>query len=75
MCYRRRAGGSTSKGMEHDPCWCWRAGRRGAARAGKQAGEERPSGDGAQREEKNASGRDGARKRSRPPPGRDAHDN
>jgi hypothetical protein len=38
LCYRRRrAGGSTSKGMEHDPCWCWRAGGRGAARASEQA--------------------------------------
>jgi hypothetical protein len=59
--------------MEHDPCWCWRAGRRGAAHSGEQAGEERPSGDEAQREERDALGWDGARERSRWPPGWDAH--
>jgi hypothetical protein len=64
---------STSKGMEHDPYWCWRAGGRGAARASEQAGEERPSGDGAWREERDAPGRDGSWERSRRLPGRDAH--
>jgi hypothetical protein len=75
LCYRRRhAGGSTFKGMEHGPCWYWRADGRGAARASEHAGEERPSGDGARREERNVPGQDGARERSRWPPGWDAHD-
>jgi hypothetical protein len=46
-----------SKGMKHGPCWCWRAGGRGAARAGEQAREEQSSGDGARREERDAPGR------------------
>jgi hypothetical protein len=49
-------GGSASKGMEHDPCWCWRAGGRGATewgwstereagciKAGWSTGEESPA--------------------------------
>jgi hypothetical protein len=43
------------------------------AGVGEQAGEERPSGDGARREERDAVGRDGARERSRRPSGWDAH--
>jgi hypothetical protein len=49
------------------------AGGRGATRAGEQAGEERLSADGAQREERDAPGRDGAHERSRRPLRRDAH--
>jgi hypothetical protein len=55
--------------------------RRGARRlkgwsttragAGEQAGEERPSGDGARREKRDASRRDGARERSHRPPRRE----
>jgi hypothetical protein len=51
-----------------------RADGRGAARAGEHTREERPSGDGARREEQNVPGRDGARERSRRPLGWDAHD-
>jgi hypothetical protein len=43
------------------------------AGAGEQAGEDRPSEDGAWGEERDALGRDGARERSRRPLGRDAH--